>query len=252
MNTERDTSNGVQFEGKETYVKDVFTEIASYYDEMNEIMTMGMVQGWHKFLLDKAGDFTGKKCLDIGTGTGELAFLDAERAGPDGEVIGVDITPKMLEFAEIKMKALNLPKDVVFEEGDALDLKYEDNSFDIVSSGYMLRNVTDVQQAIDEMYRVLKVGGKFVVADLGQPDNRVIHYFYKWYMKHRVTKMGRKYDKGKVIDGKVPAYDWLTSSVVGFPHGKEMTAKFMAAGFKDAKFCTKTFGAVYFYYGTKE
>ena len=91
--TEEELKKGNQFEGKETYVKDVFTEIADYYDEMNEIMSMHMVQGWHKFMMRKAGDISGKRCLDVGTGTGEIAFHVARKAGTEGKVVGVDITP---------------------------------------------------------------------------------------------------------------------------------------------------------------
>lgn len=244
--------NGTQFEGKEEYVKDVFTEIAGYYDEMNDIMSMGMVTGWHRFMLKKAEPILGKKCLDVGTGTGEIAFMVAEKAGAEGSVTGVDITPKMLEFAKDKMANRSLPKPVIFEVGDALDLKYDDNSFDLVTSGYMLRNVCDVQKAIDEMYRVLSSGGKVVVADLAKPDNKVVRYFYRIYMKYRVTRVARRYDHGKNIDGKQPAYDWLTSSVEGFPHGTMMLDKFKEAGFKNTKYYSKNFSAVNIYYGEKD
>jgi len=243
--------NGTQFEGKEEYVKDVFTEIASYYDEMNDTMSMGMIKGWHRFMMKKAGDICSKKCLDIGTGTGEIAFLLSEHAGEEGEVYGVDITPKMLECAEIKMKERDLPRPVVFETGDALSLRFEDDSFDIVTSGYMLRNVTDIQKAIDEMYRVLRPGGKAVVAELSKPDNGMIRFFYDLYMNHRIYWLGRKRDKGKSIGGKYSAYEWLTSSVEGFPKGKEMTAKFLKAGFSEAQYYVKSMGAVNIYLGTK-
>jgi len=246
------TSEGKQFEGKEEYVKDVFTEIADYYDEMNHIMTMGMIKGWHNFMMRKAGDISGKKCVDIGTGTGEIAFYVAERAGPEGNVIGVDITPRMLELAEQKMAERDLPKPVKFEQGDALDLQYSDNEFDLVTSGYMLRNVTNLQKAADEMYRVLKPGGLAVIAELAKPDNRVIRYFYELYIKHRVLKYGRKFDKGESIDGKMPAYDWLTSSIEGFPHGQEMASIFKKAGFSDVKYYVKSFGAVNIYVAMKD
>lgn len=243
--------DGKQFDGKEDYVKDVFTEIADYYDEMNEIMSMGMVKGWHRLMMKKIGDITGKKCLDVGTGTGEIAFLLSQNAGPEGEVIGLDITPRMMELAEEKMSELDLPKKVEFVVGDALDMQFDDNEFDAVTSGYMLRNVTDIQKALDEMYRVLRPGGVAVVAELAKPKNRVIRYFYEFYIKHRVIRYGRKYDKGESIDGKMPAYDWLTSSVEGFPAGKDMAAKFEKAGFKNVTFHSKTFGAVYIYTGYK-
>jgi demethylmenaquinone methyltransferase/2-methoxy-6-polyprenyl-1,4-benzoquinol methylase len=244
--------NGTQFEGKEEYVKDVFTEIASYYDEMNDLMSMGMIKGWHKFMMKKAGDLKSKVCLDIGTGTGEIAFLLAKNAGEDGKVYGVDLTPKMLELADLKMKEKELPNQVIFEVGDALSLRFEDNYFDVVTSGYMLRNVIDIQKALDEMFRVLKPGGRAVVAELSKPDNRCIRFFYNLYMNHRVYWLGKKYGSGKKIDGKEPAYEWLTSSIEGFPHGKEMADKFTRAGFAEAQYFVKSFGAVNIYLGIKK
>lgn len=245
-------SNGTQFEGKEEYVKDVFTEIASYYDEMNDIMSLKMIRGWHEYMMKLAGDITGKKCADIGTGTGEIAYLLARNAGETGEVVGIDITPEMLKYAEMKQKEKNLPKEVRFEVGDALDLQYPEGSFYVVTSGYMLRNVTDVQKAIDEFYRVLVPGGKAVIAEMATPDNRFIRYFYNLYMKHRVQKIGRKYDKGESIDGHGAAYDWLVNSIKGFPHGEVMAEKFRKAGFKVVKVHSKNFGAVNIYEAIKE
>lgn len=247
---EEELKKGNQFEGKETYVKDVFTEIAEYYDEMNEIMSMHMVQGWHRFMMKKAGDISGKRCLDVGTGTGEIAFHVARKAGENGRVVGIDLTPKMLDLARRKEAELDLPCGIEWVVGDALSLPYEDGSFDLVTSGYMLRNVTDIQKAVSEMHRVLAPGGRVVVAELSKPDNSVIRFFYNIYMK-RIKRKGRKYDKGKSIDGKQPAYDWLTSSIEGFPYGEDMVRIFRKAGFEDARFYVKSFGAVNIYVGTK-
>ena len=252
MAEEEIKSNGTQFEGKEEYVKDVFTEIASYYDEMNDIMSLKMIRGWHKYMMKLAGDITGKRCADIGTGTGEIAYMLAEKVGPEGEVVGIDITPEMLKYAEMKQAERNLPNPVKFEVGDALDLQYSEGSFTVVTSGYMLRNVTDVQKAIDEFYRVLEHGGKAVIAEMATPDNRFIRYFYNLYMKHRVQKIGRKYDKGESIDGHGPAYDWLVNSIRGVPHGEVMAEKFRQAGFKMVKVHSKNFGAVNIYEAVKE
>jgi len=229
--TEEELKKGVQFEGKETYVKDVFTEIAEYYDEMNEIMSMHMVQGWHKYMMKKAGDIKGKRCLDVGTGTGEIAFHVARTAGAGSTVVGLDLTPKMLELAAKKESELDLPVKIEWREGDA-------------------RNVTDIQKAVSEMHRVLAPGGKVVVAELSKPDNGFVRFFYNIYMK-RIKKKGRKYDKGKVIDGKQPAYDWLTSSIEGFPYGEDMVKIFRKAGFADATYHVKSFGAVNIYVATR-
>ena len=247
---EEELKKGNQFEGKEEYIKDVFTEIADYYDEMNDIMSMGMVQGWHKFMMKRAGDISGKKCLDVGTGTGEIAFHVARTAGAGSTVIGVDITPKMLELAEKKEKELDLPVKIDWRVGDALKLEFEDDTFNLVTSGYMLRNVTDIFQAVSEMHRVLAPGGKVVVAELSKPKNAVVRFFYNIYMK-RVKRYGRKYDKGKSIDGRQSAYQWLTTSIEGFPYGEDMVKIFRKAGFEDARYFVKSFGAVNIYVGTK-
>ena len=152
----------------------------------------------------------------------------------------------------MKQTERNLPNPVKFEVGDALDLQYPEGSFSVVTSGYMLRNVTDVQKAIDEFYRVLEHGGKAVIAEMATPDNRVVRYFYNLYMKHRVQKIGRKYDKGESIDGHGPAYDWLVNSIRGFPHGEVMAEKFRKAGFKTVVVHSKNFGAVNIYEAVKE
>ena len=239
---------GIQFEGKDVYVKDVFTEISSYYDEMNDIMSMGMIKRWHKFMMKRLGNINGKDCLDVGTGTGEIAFLMASRGG---NVTGIDITPAMIELAEKKMEEKNLPK-VDMMVGDALDLPFDECTFDCVTSGYMLRNVTDIPKAISEMHRVLKAGGICVVAELARPNNRLIRPFYNFYMDRIIPRYGRKYDKGQSIDGREPAYDWLTASIEGFPYGKEMTDIFLDAGFDEARFFVKSFGAVNIYVGMKK
>ena len=247
---EEELKKGNQFEGKEEYIKDVFTEIADYYDEMNDIMSMGMVQGWHRFMMKKAGNISGKRCLDVGTGTGEIAFHVARTAGAGSTVVGVDITPKMLELAERKEKEMDLPVKIDWRVGDALKLEFEDGSFDLVTSGYMLRNVTDILQAVSEMHRVLAPGGKVFVAELSKPKNAVVRFFYNIYMK-RVKRYGRKYDKGKSIDGRQSAYQWLTTSIEGFPYGEDMVKVFRRAGFEDARYYVKSFGAVNIYVGTK-
>ena len=242
---------GNQFDGKSVYVKDVFTEIAEYYDEMNDIMSMGMIQRWHKFMMRKIGVISGKKCLDVGTGTGEIAFFLAERAGTDGTVTGLDITPAMLDLAERKMAEKQLPTKVEFVVGDALDMQFEDGTFDVVTSGYMLRNVTDIPKAVGEMFRVLKMGGVCTVAELARPKNRLVRPFYNFYMNRIIPRHGRKYDKGRSIDGRQPAYDWLTASIEGFPYGDAMVEIFREAGFQDTECYVKSFGAVNIYVARK-
>ena len=115
--------NGTQFEGKETYVKDVFTEISGYYDEMNENMSLHMIQRWHRYMMKLAGNIAGKRCLDVGTGTGEIAFLVAEHAGMHGHVTGLDITPACWSMPRIN-GAAHASRSGGVCVGDALKLPY--------------------------------------------------------------------------------------------------------------------------------
>lgn len=243
--------NGNQFDGKKDYVRDVFEEIAEYYDRMNGIMSMGMVRGWHRFMFRMVGDITGARVCDVGCGTGEIAFMAAERVGRGGDVIGVDLTPGMLRVAERKMASMDLPKPVDFREGDALELEFDDCSFDLVTSGYMLRNVIDIQRAVDEMYRVLRPGGTVVVAELSKPKNPVMRLGHRIYLSLVIPRFGRRFDKGKRIGGRQAAYDWLVSSLEGFPYGDDMVAIFRNAGFVDARYHSKSMGAVNIYVGSK-
>lgn len=241
---------GNQFYGKEKYIKEVFTTIAEYYDNMNNIMSFGLIQRWHKFMMKKVGDISKKKCLDVGTGTGEIAFQIAKAAGVGSTVVGIDATPRMLEIASMKESKLNLPLKIDWRLGDALNLDFMDNSFDVVMSGYMLRNVTNIFQAISEMYRVLVPGGKVVVAELSKPKNNFILFLYNIYM-NRVRKCGHKCDKSILIDGRQSAYDWLISSLDGFPYGDDMIKIFKEVGFNDMRFYVKSLGAVNIYVGSK-
>ncbi|MCQ2056299.1 MAG: ubiquinone/menaquinone biosynthesis methyltransferase [archaeon] len=248
---ESESKKGNQFKGKEKYVKDVFTEIADDYDEMNNVMSLCMINSWHKFMIKKAGDINGKKCLDVGTGTGEIAFQIARKANPLSTIIGVDITPHMLEIAKKKEMKLNLPIKVDWRIGDALNLDIPDNSIDLVTSGYMLRNVCDIFKALSEMYRVVVPGGKVIVAELSKPKNRILLLGYNIYMK-RVRRCGYNHDKGKIIDGRQSAYEWLESSIEGFPYGEDMIKIFREVGFKDIRCYTKSMGAVSIYTATKQ
>ncbi|NLL94609.1 MAG: ubiquinone/menaquinone biosynthesis methyltransferase [Thermoplasmatales archaeon] len=242
---------GNQFEGKGDYVKDVFSDIAPYYDRMNDVMSIGMIKRWHRFMFKKAGPIEGFEVLDVGTGTGEIAFMSARKVGPGGKVTGLDITPGMLAMAERKMGTLDLPREVEFVVGDALDLPYEDSSFDLVTSGYMLRNVTDIPLALSEMRRVLKPGHRAVLAELAKPKNRIALWGYNLYMGKVIPWLGRRRDKGKVIDGVMPAYDWLTSSIEGFPHGDDMVELLLEAGFSEARYHSRSLGAVNIYVAVK-
>lgn len=242
---------GVQFQGKQDYVQEVFDDISGFYDKMNNIMTFGMVKGWQNFLMKKTEIKQGEKALDVGTGTGEMAFELAQLVGEGGHVIGLDLSQDMLKVARQKADALALPCTVDFVRGNALELPYADDSFDGVTSGFALRNVTDIQKVIAEMRRVVKQGRKVVCIEIAEPKFILFKLGFRFHFGKVVPRVGRLFDKGKSIQGRQPAYTWLRDSFNGFPYGEEMAAIFRAAGLRNVKYYPKCLGSVNIYEGTK-
>ena len=242
---------GVQFEGKENYVQEVFDDISPFYDKMNNIMTFGMVKGWQNFLMKKTCVQKGDSVLDVGTGTGEMAFELADLVGNDGKVTALDLSPDMLKTAEAKAKKLNLPCKVDFVQGNALNLPYAENTFDGATSGFALRNVNDIQKAVSEMQRVIKLGKKVVCIEIAEPKFILFKLGFRLYFGKIVPWIGHFFDKGVSIQGRQPAYTWLRDSFKGFPYGEDMAKIFRSAGLKDVKYYSKCLGSVNIYEGTK-
>lgn len=242
---------GVQFQGKEDYVQEVFDDISGFYDKMNNIMTFGMVKGWQNFLMKKTEIKAGDHALDVGTGTGEMAFELAQLVGEGGHVIGLDLSHDMLKVARQKASALKLPCNVEFVQGNALELPYEDDSFDGATSGFALRNVTDIQKVIFEMRRVVKPGKKVVCIEIAEPKFILFKWGFRFHFGKVVPWVGHFFDKGKSIQGRQPAYTWLRDSFNGFPYGEDMAAIFRAAGLQNVKYYPKCLGSVNIYEGTK-
>ncbi len=239
---------GVQFEGKEAYVQEVFREIAPVYDKANIILSLGQVQKWQRFLVARTGIQPGGSVLDVGCGTGEITLLLAAAAGEKGRVIGLDRSPAMLAMAKEKRPHQPLP---LFMEGDGLALPFLDDSFDVVTSGFTLRNVTDIPLFLLEMARVVRPGGKIVCLEAAQPQNFLLRWGFRLYFGRIVPLLGHFFDKGKEIGGRQPAYTWLRDSIEDFPYGEEMAAVFRDVGLQNVCFYPLTFGVANIYEGSK-
>ena len=237
-------------EGKSQYVQEVFTEIADDYDQMNNKMTWGMLKGWQKIVMQKTQLKTGDKGLDVCCGTGEMAFQQREIVGPAGEVVGLDFTQSMLDVANAKLEKLRY-KNVSFVQGDAMDLPFEDNSFQAVTNGFALRNVVDIQKTISEMARVTAPGGRVVCIDVSVPQFFLFRWFFNIYYYKIVPIMGHAVDKNKKIGSKFPAYTWLAESLKTLPPQDEIKQMFVNAGLDDADYKGVGFGASTIYWGTK-
>ena len=163
-------------EGKRRYVRTLFATIADRYDLITVVFSYGQDRRWKRRLLDLAAPPAGAAVLDLATGTGDIAFAFASRGA---HVVGLDITARMIELARIKAPS---GAPAAFLVGDMLALPFPASSFDIVTTGYGLRNVPDLPRAIDEIVRVLKPGGQALSLDFDRPSNALVRTVYLWYL----------------------------------------------------------------------
>jgi demethylmenaquinone methyltransferase/2-methoxy-6-polyprenyl-1,4-benzoquinol methylase len=163
-------------DGKRRYVRTLFATIADRYDLITIVLSYGQDRRWKRRLADLAQPRRGEAVLDLATGTGDIAFVFAARGA---RVVGLDITSRMIELARAKT---SVGSGTAFLVGDMLALPFPASSFDIVTTGYGLRNVPDLPRAVDEILRVLKPGGRAVSLDFDRPSNRLVRTGYLCYL----------------------------------------------------------------------
>jgi demethylmenaquinone methyltransferase/2-methoxy-6-polyprenyl-1,4-benzoquinol methylase len=221
---------------KKEYVHEIFSTIANKYDFFNDIISLGMHRYWKKFLVKKANLKEGESALDICTGTGDIAFELSKKVGEKGKVVGLDFVQNMLDIANERARKTNNNR-VIFIQGDAMDLPFEDNTFDVVTVSYGLRNIPDIPKAVSEMIRVSKKGGKIISLDLGKPQIPIykdIYYFYFYKIMPFITSL---------FQGNKSAYKYLPNSLEEFPAQKGLIKIMKDLGLKDVK-CYNFLGGV--------
>lgn len=235
---------------KEKYVHEVFDTIAGNYDMMNTLMTWGMLGFWQRLVMKETRLRPGGKSLDVCCGTGEMTYEAAEKVGSFGQAVGLDFSPNMLDAARAKKKK-NPHLNVQFVEGDALALPFADASFDAATSGFALRNVSDIPKAIQEMARVVGEGGRMVCIDVSRPAFPPARAFFNLYYFHAVPWLGKVLVSGQTISNGFPAYTWLAESLKTFPPRREIAQMFRDAGLSEVRVHPVGFGAATVYSGTK-
>ena len=225
-------------------IKKMFSSIASGYDRANTFLSAGVHHLWRKKLVRTSNARPGSRVLDCATGTGDLAIEFKKAVGATGEVIGTDFCPEMLSFAPDKAKKLGL--NIRFEVADVTQLSFADNSFDIASISFGIRNVQNPEKGISELYRVLKPGGTLYVLEFGQPPSKVWGGLYQKYSSRMLSTVGGW------ITGKPEAYKYLEKSAANFPCREDFLALMKrAAPFERLEFEGLTFGVCYIYRATK-
>ena len=205
-------------------VRTMFDRIAGVYDRMNHVMTAGLDRRWRERAVERADVEPGDTALDVCCGTGDLAFELAAAVGPSGRVVGCDFSEAMLDLAREKEEDRRLgtpagPESngasagsapVEFEWADALDLPYADGSFDAVTVGFGVRNLSDLEAGLDELARVLKPGGRLVILEITQPTRAPLSTFFSLWFDRVVPLLGS-------AAGDSDAYTYLPDSVRSFP-----------------------------------
>lgn len=223
------------------YVQGMFTRIAPQYDLMNRLMTFGQDRHWRQEVIRRADlPSNGSLLLDLGGGTGDLGF-ESLRQNPATTPIEADFTLEMLNVGQQRTDAQNLR----WSNADALNLSFPDNTFDAVVSGFLMRNVIDLPQALSEQYRVLKPGGRIVILDTTRPRQSILTPFVRLHM-HTIIPL-----LGKLISGQDDAYAYLPDSSEAFLSAEALAAKMITAGFKRVAFRRLNFGTIAIHWGVK-
>jgi demethylmenaquinone methyltransferase/2-methoxy-6-polyprenyl-1,4-benzoquinol methylase len=202
-------------DGKRRFVRAIFATIADRYDFITVVLSYGQDRRWKRRLIDLAAPRAGDRALDLATGTGDLAFALAARGA---RVVGLDITRRMIELARAKGTG-------AFIVGDMLALPFAAGSFDLVTTGYGLRNVPDLATAIDEIGRVLSPGGQLLSLDFNRPSNRVVRSAYLAYL----TVVGAAL--GWVLHRDPDTYRYIPASIRQYPGAEAVARMFEARGF---------------------
>ena len=224
----------------EPQVRAMFDRIAGLYDRMNTVMTAGLHHNWRRRAADLAQLSPGGRALDVATGTGDLALELAARVAPEGEVIGVDFSERMLEVARAKAAAQPGVR-VRFEIGNALALPYRDGQFDAATVGFGARNFSDLSRGLAEMTRVVRPGGRVVVLEITTPRRPPLSTFFSLWFDRIVPALGR------VVDSQ--AYSYLPSSVRRFPGPDELAAAMDQCGLRQIRYVVTAGGIIALHVG---
>ena len=232
-------------ENKAKYVQETFNSIASNYDLMNKLMTIGMDKSWRRLAVKRSELKEGGTGLDICCGTGMLTMEQARAAGSAGRITGLDFSENMIAVARQNIMDFEFKDSIQFIQGDAMSLPFEDNVFDCATVGWGLRNVPDIHKAVQEMARVIKPGGKVISLDMAQPAMPVFREFY-WLCFNRVIPV-----MGKLLSGNKKAYNYLHDSAKAFVHQKELAGIFAQAGLVETRYLNLCGGVVAIVEGRK-
>ena len=228
-------------------IKNLFSAIARYYDFLNSLLSLRRDRSWRRETVKASEVESASKVLDVCTGTGELALAYADKISAQGFVIGSDFCFEMLVIGDQKVERKREGMDTSFLAADTLILPFLDDTFDIVSVGFGIRNVSDLEMGIREMTRVAAPGGRVVILEFTQPVNPLFRGLYYFYFTKILPFIGNR-----ISGSEDDAYGYLPRSVMKFPDCGALKGVMEQCGLVDVQFYRKTFGIVAIHVGKKQ
>jgi demethylmenaquinone methyltransferase/2-methoxy-6-polyprenyl-1,4-benzoquinol methylase len=243
-------------------VQAMFDRIAGVYDPLNDAISAGLHHHWRARAADMARVSPGSRVLDVATGTGDLALELARRVAPGGKVVGSDFSEGMLARARLKAQA-DARLDLRFEQGDALELPYADDSFDAATVGFGARTFSDLARGLSEMARVVRPGGRVVVLEITTPTRPPLSLFYQLWFDRMVPVIGQL--AGALAAGAsrvglssrsgsgagiADAYTYLPNSVKCFPGPVALAHELQGVGLREISYVLTAGGMIAIHAGS--
>ena len=235
----------VNVEEKADKVAEVFHSVASKYDLMNDLMSAGIHRLWKRVTIEMSGVRRGNKVLDIAGGTGDLTAKFSRIVGPEGAVVLADINDSMLKVGRDRLIDRGVVNNVTFSQADAQYLPFPDNTFDVITIAFGLRNVTDKELALGSKLRVLKPGGRLLVLEFSKPGNPLLSKVYDTYSFSILPKLG------KLFADDAQSYQYLAESIRMHPDQQTLQTMMDNVGFANTDFHNMTGGVVALHRGVK-
>lgn len=222
----------------------LFSRIARRYDRANHFLSFNRDKVWRRALLKRAAPKPGERLLDLCTGTADIAIEFAQNC-PNLKIIGLDLSSEMLKIAREKLARLHLSERIELLEGNALELPFAENSFEVVTMAFALRNLHDRARGLNEIYRVLAPGGRALILEFSVPQSVFIRPAYLFYLRYILPGLA-----GRLTGARAP-YEYLRDSILTFPDRTRILAELYEIGFRPVGYQDLSRGITTLYWGGK-